>query len=112
MIRRPPRSTRTYTLFPYTTLFRSVTITLDKGTRYPPPLVPQRSIGKHVGQGFGHCLWIAWRKKRAGNAIFDQFPMAADACCSDKPPLRHGFHWLERCHHLSEAHPLPASGRA
>src|SRR3546814_8824752 len=24
MIRRPPRSTRTYTLFPYTTLFRSV----------------------------------------------------------------------------------------
>src|SRR3546814_16068577 len=26
MIRRPPRSTRTYTLFPYTTLFRSVLI--------------------------------------------------------------------------------------
>src|SRR3546814_11510628 len=25
MIRRPPRSTRTYTLFPYTTLFRSAT---------------------------------------------------------------------------------------
>src|SRR3546814_11314736 len=24
MIRRPPRATRTYTLFPYTTLFRSV----------------------------------------------------------------------------------------
>src|SRR3546814_6326522 len=24
MIRRPPRSTRTYTLFPYTTLFRSI----------------------------------------------------------------------------------------
>src|SRR3546814_12951555 len=27
MIRRPPRSTRTDTLFPYTTLFRSVRIT-------------------------------------------------------------------------------------
>src|SRR3546814_5892813 len=25
MIRRPPRSTRTYTLFPYSTLFRSTT---------------------------------------------------------------------------------------
>src|SRR3546814_10355568 len=25
MVRRPPRSTRTYTLFPYTTLFRSQT---------------------------------------------------------------------------------------
>src|SRR3546814_3573898 len=31
MIRRPPRSTRTDTLFPYTTLFRSPTTTL------PPP---------------------------------------------------------------------------
>src|SRR3546814_20280602 len=28
MIRRPPRSTRTYTLFPYTTLFRSVAMTI------------------------------------------------------------------------------------
>src|SRR3546814_18101677 len=29
MIRRPPRSTRTDTLFPYTTLFRSVLLYLD-----------------------------------------------------------------------------------
>src|SRR3546814_9465793 len=28
MIRRPPRSTRTDTLFPYTTLFRSVDLTI------------------------------------------------------------------------------------
>src|SRR3546814_1377661 len=28
MIRRPPRSTRTDTLFPYTTLFRSCTVTV------------------------------------------------------------------------------------
>src|SRR3546814_18408915 len=28
MIRRPPRSTRTYTLFPYTTLFRSFKLLL------------------------------------------------------------------------------------
>src|SRR3546814_9832308 len=33
MIRRPPRSTRTDTLFPYTTLFRSASVSLD------PPLV-------------------------------------------------------------------------
>src|SRR3546814_18122341 len=31
MIRRPPRSTRTYTLFPYTTLFRSPTEALTSG---------------------------------------------------------------------------------
>src|SRR3546814_17426404 len=29
MIRRPPRSTRTDTLFPYTTLFRSLQVQLD-----------------------------------------------------------------------------------
>src|SRR3546814_7332306 len=30
MIRRPPRSTRTDTLFPYTTLFRSIDVALDE----------------------------------------------------------------------------------
>src|SRR3546814_7866542 len=30
MIRRPPRSTRTYTLFPYTTLFRSMLRSADE----------------------------------------------------------------------------------
>src|SRR3546814_15538009 len=30
MIRRPPRSTRTDTLFPYTTLFRSVAVDLEQ----------------------------------------------------------------------------------
>src|SRR3546814_17357365 len=33
MIRRPPRSTRTDTLFPYTTLFRSVDERLERGAR-------------------------------------------------------------------------------
>src|SRR3546814_2854196 len=33
MIRRPPRSTRTDTLFPYTTLFRSLTGCTDGGAR-------------------------------------------------------------------------------
>src|SRR3546814_8308779 len=33
MIRRPPRSTRTDTLFPYTTLFRSFRLAVDLGRR-------------------------------------------------------------------------------
>src|SRR3546814_2077978 len=33
MIRRPPRSTRTDTLFPYTTLFRSFGITFDNSVK-------------------------------------------------------------------------------
>src|SRR3546814_16771919 len=41
MIRRPPRSTRTYTLFPYTTLFRSFVdqrAELRIAPRLPPAL--------------------------------------------------------------------------
>src|SRR3546814_7614644 len=38
MIRRPPRSTRTDTLFPYTTLFRSQARTIDR----------HRAAGRHV----------------------------------------------------------------
>src|SRR3546814_5803176 len=49
MIRRPPRSTRTDTLFPYTTLFRSDRIAwpqwaglcaVDAGRRFPPGRQP------------------------------------------------------------------------
>src|SRR3546814_6195924 len=36
MIRRPPRSTRTDTLFPYTTLFRSLPSNRKKATRNAP----------------------------------------------------------------------------
>src|SRR3546814_8259222 len=39
MIRRPPRSTRTDTLFPYTTLFRS-----QDPHSMSPPRLPERSI--------------------------------------------------------------------
>src|SRR3546814_16710006 len=37
MIRRPPRSTRTDTLFPYTTLFRSLLLTPPAAGRMPSP---------------------------------------------------------------------------
>src|SRR3546814_9740690 len=41
-IRRPPRSTRTDTLFPYTTLFRSVS---GRGARRPPAASPEVRFG-------------------------------------------------------------------
>src|SRR6059058_386664 len=59
MIRRPPRSTRRYTLFPYTTLFRSRWIRLAstsnraEGSRAGPPSIPPpcSKIGRaHVFQ--------------------------------------------------------------
>src|SRR3546814_20046397 len=44
MIRRPPRSTRTDTLFPYTTLFRSALFTVV--FIYPDPLIFLQPIFK------------------------------------------------------------------
>src|SRR3546814_15046320 len=53
MIRRPPRSTRTDTLFPYTTLFRSgrakTTIWAD-GLAIPMSILPYKR-GAYVAQG-------------------------------------------------------------
>src|SRR3546814_11035606 len=46
MIRRPPRSTRTDTLFPYTTLFRSTVVIL---TARLGPAVPQKELALEVG---------------------------------------------------------------
>src|SRR3546814_4500779 len=53
MIRRPPRSTRTDTLFPYTTLFRSKDANLviaEKIRRTQPD--PNSGIERHVDLGF------------------------------------------------------------
>src|SRR3546814_8125663 len=45
MIRRPPRSTRTDTLFPYTTLFRSAAAASDVG--FVP--APRQLAGRRIG---------------------------------------------------------------
>src|SRR3546814_13018041 len=49
MIRRPPRSTRTDTLFPYTTLFRSrVSGRLEARTLKAPPSLPLGGAGGKI----------------------------------------------------------------
>src|SRR3546814_10152272 len=48
MIRRPPRSTRTDTLFPYTTLFRSARL-----AHHRPPEIAQRPRGAALDDAFG-----------------------------------------------------------
>src|SRR3546814_11363388 len=50
MIRRPPRSTRTDTLFPYTTLFRSQTIDEIKADM-EKPIPMDRLLSGDVGFG-------------------------------------------------------------
>src|SRR3546814_13657542 len=61
MIRRPPRSTRTDTLFPYTTLFRSPR-RLDRQRRHREQRIARDGVGAfgggggRVGFGFGDEL--------------------------------------------------------
>src|SRR3546814_12690146 len=67
MIRRPPRSTRTDTLFPYTTLFRSFADTITNAAKevkngkalstviaasplFPPIVSQMLSVGEETGQ--------------------------------------------------------------
>src|SRR3546814_342354 len=52
MIRRPPRSTRTDTLFPYTTLFRSVELLREKHTRSLEDLVSLPQLRDLLLQAF------------------------------------------------------------
>src|SRR3546814_9908645 len=63
MIRRPPRSTRTDTLFPYTTLFRSGREAVDR-------LRGVEAAGQHhraaAGFEFGHCHADRGQRRGAG----------------------------------------------
>src|SRR3546814_13549914 len=58
MIRRPPRSTRTDTLFPYTTLFRSAGA--------PAPLHRRRAHHLRQGLAEGEELTLPWLPAREG----------------------------------------------
>src|SRR3546814_2255901 len=62
MIRRPPRSTRPDTLFPYTTLFRSHRARLERHRRCHPVAPDVRSAD---GWGFGHRHLIDQPKGRS-----------------------------------------------
>src|SRR3546814_9984159 len=68
MIRRPPRSTRTDTLFPYTTLFRSTPVWCDRFTILHVDrqsffrmagFAPNRPSGVTISRkvGFAYCRW-------------------------------------------------------
>src|SRR3546814_2289751 len=59
MIRRPPRSTRTDTLFPYTTLFRSPLLLLPgRGTRLKGHADALALLSRLRGDGLDARLWM------------------------------------------------------
>src|SRR3546814_5959886 len=69
MIRRPPRSTRTYSLFPYSSLFRSISDTLKtrisvlayKGDGFGRNDLTDKRIGRN--DGFSDRVGVEWRSE-------------------------------------------------
>src|SRR3546814_14886760 len=105
MIRRPPRSTRTDTLFPYTTLFRSP----GQARTERPGVVALRQLGLQRVHGLGDAAELvapgAGRHDRAdGTVEHDEAPAVAEAG-------RDGGHAHDRAHRVLHAgHPPPLSG--
>src|SRR3546814_11509790 len=88
MLRRPPRSTRTDTLFPYTTLFRS--LTLDRCEQRDTPKGP---------------VWFAVvrRPGRATAEVLADIVGAAVAGFGWPKSMRWGegaFRWVRPLHHV------------
>src|SRR3546814_14583675 len=74
MIRRPPRSTRTDTLFPYTTLFRSVCLTPAVPSPIPVPY-PNMAISANANPGtiVDNVLIVAMPALNLGSEILLSF---------------------------------------
>src|SRR3546814_13701849 len=63
IIRRPPRSTRTDTLFPYTTLFRPTALgwlPAQLGFALPSEAMIRASDGLQQLPGSAQALWSSW----------------------------------------------------
>src|SRR3546814_6432754 len=65
MNRRPPRSTRTDTLFPYTTLFRSLPASSFRNRRRVPATA---RLADHAGLRVIPCSWVQMRRACPGSA--------------------------------------------
>src|SRR3546814_19047582 len=99
MIRRPPRSTRTDTLFPYTTLFRSnqALLAAKAGATFVSPFV-----GRHDDNGFNGMQLIADIRLLYDNYAFDTGLLV--------PSVRHGIHVLEAAKTGADVMTAPPTG--
>src|SRR3546814_4207815 len=64
MIRRPPRSTRTDTLFPYTTLFRSshiARVDLETGKALAQTKLPPDQFGEGITRWGDQIIGVTWQ---------------------------------------------------
>src|SRR3546814_20265003 len=78
MIRRPPISKRTDTLFPYTTLFRSRGRSQNRKLRLTLPLASERRsktdvVGRRLGSGLGRDQ-VGALERDVGEVYFNACP--------------------------------------
>src|SRR3546814_15744288 len=78
MIRRPPRSTRTDTLFPYTTLFRSI-VTKDEYGAFDLSFEFKLTTGANSGVKY----FVTLAEQSAGSAIGLEYQILDDAVHPD-----------------------------
>src|SRR3546814_9168609 len=119
MIRRPPRSTRTYTLFPYTTLFRSEGSSDGEGADRRQGSVPtegrQRGAG---GAGEGTLRGRRDRSEEHTSELQSLMRISYAVFCVKKKnsnvnifniydPIRHGYceQWIMIMNEWTEATP-------
>src|SRR3546814_14585669 len=72
MCRRPPRSTRSYTLFPYTTLFRSEILHDRADLGHPRHAADEHDLVDRIGLEAGILERLLARIERALDEILDQ----------------------------------------
>src|SRR3546814_17486945 len=96
MIRRPPRSTRTDTLFPYTTLFRSIS---GKVQRRDTGRIPEAAVGHHTrtaaqlqprdkygaGRRGTRILAAVYDKDRTTRTLLHDLPLLMLSVAEDAP---------------------------
>src|SRR3546814_17381332 len=107
MIRRPPRSTRTDTLFPYTTLFRSiggVGVIEDMNKAVGIGFKRTGDIVLAVGERAGHLGQSVWLREILGREEGPPHPVDLRA---EKRPgdfIRGATHagWIHACHAVAD----------
>src|SRR3546814_7068243 len=95
MIRRPPRSTRTDTLFPYTTLFRSLAVRYGEAAAIIVDacqlrIAPQ-AVRRYLALG---CVVLLTGSKFAGGPPFSGFALVPDRLRTRARSLPEGFRRL------------------
>src|SRR3546814_5777917 len=100
MIRRPPRSTRTDTLFPYTTLFRSGLVRPPRPS-LPDPRLVRRIIHQRQLRArffdpalFGDPAWDMLLDLTAARAEHNRVSVTS-LCIASGVPLTTALRWIE-----------------